>query len=163
MKSIQELEEFIFNDSLTLLQSLSETTQPIWGSMNAQQMIEHVALAVGVSNGKIDLPLLTPSEKVDRVRELNLLGNRPLPKDFKNPALPNEPMPLKEASLEASITHLYNELNLFQTLFKNTLDAKRTHNIFGPLNYEQWLWFHYKHLHHHWAQFGLIPYVERFG
>ena len=41
-------------------------------------------------------------------------------------------------------------------------DYTRPHNIFGYLNYHEWLWFHYKHFSHHLAQFGLITYIERF-
>jgi hypothetical protein len=31
-----------------------------------------------------------------------------------------------------------------------------THPIFGALNHEEWHRTHYKHLHHHLLQFGLI-------
>lgn len=162
MKPIDILEEFVFEQSFQLLETLSPTTFPTWGKMNAQQMIEHLTIAVNVSNGINKIHLITPIDKVEKTKNILLLSDRSMPKFFHNPALPKDPIPCKNANIAEAIISLNTALELFKNHLQKDPSKTQLHNIFGELNYNEWLWFHYKHFHHHFAQFQLIPYVEKF-
>lgn len=161
MKPINELEDFLLHEAFMILDRLSPGTQPLWGAMNAQQMIEHLVLAVEVSNGRHEMQLHTDKEKVSKLKAVMLLSDRPMPREFKNPALP--PAPVKEmyAGIDQAKHALKQALELFTHYFRNKVETKRVHNIFGELDYHEWLWFHYKHFIHHFTQFGLLPETSR--
>ncbi|MES2689370.1 MAG: DUF1569 domain-containing protein [Bacteroidota bacterium] len=161
MKEIHELEDFLSKTSFILLKDLAPGTVPLWGQMNAQQMIEHLTLAVEVSSGKHDMQLHTEKEKVEKIKAIMLLSDRPMPKEFKNPALPLVPLDVKHKDIEDAKQALKQSLELFMHYFKNEVETRRMHNIFGELNYQEWLWFHYKHFTHHFVQFGLVEFQSR--
>ena len=54
-----EKENFLRTKLIPLLQKLNGDTPPLWGKMNARQMIEHMIDVVMVANGKIKLPTET--------------------------------------------------------------------------------------------------------
>lgn len=157
MKPVAELEHFIQVTVFDILKDLSPDAKPLWGGMNAQQMVEHLVLSVEISNGKRDLPVHTEKEKVEKIRNIVLLSDRPLGRDFKNPALPPVPLLLVYKDIEEAKQVLRQSIELFIHYFRNNIETTRIHNMFGPLDYHQWLWFHYKHFLHHLMQFGLIP------
>jgi hypothetical protein len=161
MKTIQELETFLATDFLAWLDVLTENHTALWGRMDSQQMVEHLTIAINVSNGKQLVELDTPLEKIDKIKNITLLSDRSMQREFKNVALPNDPMPYVNEDLPAAKLALKSSVLLFKQYFKNSADKKQLHNIFGALTYHEWLWFHYKHLIHHFSQFGVIPTVER--
>ena len=84
-----------------------------------------------------------------------LYSNRPSPRDFPNPALTRGLPPLRHASLADATAGFRRELERY--LSANQEPARLfVHPIFGALNHEEWHRTHYKHLHHHLEQFGLI-------
>lgn len=161
MKTIQELEIFFATDFLAWLDVLTENHMALWGRLDAQQMVEHLTIVINVSNGKQLVELATPIEKIDKIRNIALLSDRPMQREFKNVALPIDPMPYLNEDLPAAKLALKSAVLLFKQHFENNTDKKQLHNIFGELTYHEWLWFHYKHLIHHFSQFGVIPTVER--
>lgn len=161
MKTIQELETFLATDFLAWLDVLTENHTALWGRMDAQQMVEHLTIAVNVSNGTQTVDLVTAADKIDKLKNIALLSDRPMQREFKNVALPLDPMPYVYEDLRAAKLALKLSVLLFKQHFENNTDKKQLHNIFGELTYHEWLWFHYKHLIHHFSQFGVIPTVER--
>jgi hypothetical protein len=99
---------------------------------------------------------------VAKTKSLLLLSNRAMPKFFHNPALPKDPIPCKNPSITEAVVSLKKALKLFKNHFHSEDSKTQLHNIFGELNYNEWLLFHYKHFHHHLAQFNLIAYSEKF-
>lgn len=161
MKPIQELEDFLHHTAFVLLKDLSPSAQALWGQMNAQQMVEHLTLAVEASSGKHNMQLHTEKEKVEKIKAIMLLSDRPMPREFKNPVLPLVPLAVKYKDIEEAKQALKQSLDLFMHYFKNKVETVRMHNIFGELNYHEWLWFHYKHFTHHFVQFGLLEFQSR--
>lgn len=161
MKTIQELETFLATDFLAWLDVLTENHTALWGRMDAQQMVEHLTVAINVSNGKQLVELVTPIEKIDKIKNIALLSDRPMQREIRNVALPLDPMPYVNENLPTAKLALKSSILLFKQYFENNADKKQLHNIFGELTYHEWLWFHYKHLIHHFSQFGVIPTVER--
>ncbi len=161
MKTTQELETFLVSEFTTWLDTLSETHTALWGRMDAQQMVEHLTIAVNVSNGVQVVELATPIDKVNKIKNIALLSDRPMQREFKNVALPNDPVPYLNEDLNTAKLVLKTSIISFKQHFENKPDKKQLHNIFGELTYHEWLWFHYKHFIHHFSQFGVIPTVER--
>lgn len=163
MKSINYLEQQFEAALFPMLESLGSQTAPLWGGMNAPQMVEHLTMALGLSFGKYTVPLTTPEDKVEKLKKISLLSERPLPRDFTNPVLPKIPEPNPNISMAERVQELRNAYQQFKTVHAaNPTAALFLHNLFGQLTYHEWLWFHYKHFCHHMAQFDLMPYVERF-
>lgn len=161
MKPTHELEDFLHNTAFVVLKDLSPSTPPLWGLMNAQQMIEHLSLAVEASTGKHNMPLHTEKDKVEKLKAIMLLSDRPMPREFKNPVLPLVPLDVKHKDMEDAKLALKQSLELFMHHFTNNAEIRYMHNVFGELNYEEWLWFHYKHFIHHFVQFGLLEFQSR--
>ena len=144
-----------FNQSLNRLESLTTYHKPLWGKMSAQHMVEHLILAVKMGNGKLRSECFNPPEKLPALRRF-LFSEKPLPKEFINPAIGADLLPLEFSSLEEAKEKLKSEIKDYIKYFKNNPDAKSVNVTFGELNKEEWDIFHRKHFTHHLKQFGLF-------
>ena len=161
MQTQQQLILFFENEFPILLKKLTKESKPIWGTMDVQRMMEHVALAFKIANGNIILPSSSIDVKADKLKKLFLLSDRPLPKDFQNPILPSGLQPYEHLSFEIAKQKLADEVVLFQKYFHLNSEKTCIHNLFGNLNYHEWLWFEYKHTIHHLMQFGIVPVSDK--
>ena len=162
MKDKETLLQFLNVNLIQQLNRLTPESMPEWGSMSAQQMVEHLALPFKLAMEQKKIELLTPEDKLEKVKNISLLSDRAMPKLFNNPVLSAEMIQLRNKSIIEAINELKNDIDAFQNYFNTRPEGYATlHNIFGKLNYHEWLWFHYKHCMHHLAQFQLVPYHER--
>lgn len=147
---------FIKNDLFSLLDNISDKTNANWGKMNAQQMVEHLAAFFNVSTEKIKFDLLTPEEHLPKYKEF-LLSDKPFRENTKAPVqvIGEEPLPLEYKSYKEAVEKLHKAVEYFETYFKNAPDKKTNHPVFGPLNFDEWVLLHYKHVTHHLRQFGM--------
>jgi oxepin-CoA hydrolase / 3-oxo-5,6-dehydrosuberyl-CoA semialdehyde dehydrogenase len=162
MQSITKLEAYFENGIQTILAQVNADTQPLWGTMNATQMLDHLSDALKLSMGEFAIPESTINEKWEKYKAITLTSDRPIPKGFDNPILK---LLQKTNELQLSKAHqnlAHNFTRFKETFMQNGAQFKTPHNMFGYLTYHEWLWFHYKHFSHHFAQFNLIPYIERF-
>ena len=136
-----------------LLNSLEIETPAVFGKMNGQQMVEHLALLLKVSNGKIDADFFVEEEKSSR-RKAFLDTDNELQVGFKASMLSEEPVPAKFSTLKDSIEDLILQIESFETHFKT--NATENHPFFGELDYQYWCKFHVKHFTHHFKQFNLV-------
>ncbi|MEP7165595.1 MAG: DinB family protein [Ferruginibacter sp.] len=148
---------FIKNDLFSLLGKITADTKSNWGKMNAQQMVEHVAAFFNVSTEKIKFDLVSPEEHLPKYKEF-LLSDKPFRENTKAPAtvLGEEPMPLRYKNYEEALQKLHVSVEHFEAYFKNEPDRKTIHPVFGPLNFDEWVLLHYKHVTHHLRQFGVL-------
>jgi hypothetical protein len=72
-----------------------------------------------------------------------------------NPALTSGLPALRYATLSDARAALGRELARFLDGPRSG-EPRHTHPIFGPIGYDEWHRMHYKHIHHHLQQFGLI-------
>ena len=145
----------ISNNYLTLLNNLDPQKKPLWGKMTPQHMIEHLILAVQMSNGKLKLDCFNPPEKIPSLKRF-LMSNKPLPKLFVNPLIGYDLRPLEYSSIDEALEKLKNEIDDYFILFDINPDAKPVNVTFGALNKEEWDIFHNKHFTHHLTQFELL-------
>lgn len=145
----------VLKDFTPYLDKINEEQKPLWGKMTAQHMVEHLILAVRISNNKLKVECFNPPEKIPTLKRF-LVSNRPLPKEFINPIFGPDLLPLEFNSLEEAITNLRNEIEEYITFFNDNPNAILTNPTFGDLNREEWDIFHQKHFTHHLQQFGLL-------
>ena len=139
---------------LDVLSKLEETQKPIWGSMSAQRMVEHLTDVVRNSNGKIILELEVPEEKIEKMLQL-LESETPMPKNFVV-SFASKDTPLRHSEIELAIDELTEEWCDFEEYFESDDSKTIQHPFYGDLNYAQWKRLHSKHFTHHFEQFGLL-------
>ena len=161
MKTIQELEQFLDDDFRNWLSVLTVDNVALWGKMYAQQMVEHLIIAVKMSSGIQFITLATPIDKLEKLKKIALLSDRPMQRDYRNVLLPIEPMPHEFADLLAAKKSLIDAIIIFKNHFESQPEKTQLNYIFGELNYQEWLWFHYKHFIHHFSQFGVTSTADR--
>lgn len=153
----QEKFNFLKNKFLPLLKNLPADAKGKWGKMNGQQMVEHVSGFFAVSYEKLKFPLVTPVEHLPKYKEF-LMSEKEFRENTKAPdnVLPEEPTPLRNASMDEAIKALEKSVHYFFTYFSENPDKKTLHPVFGELNFAEWVQLHHKHVIHHLKQFGLI-------
>jgi oxepin-CoA hydrolase/3-oxo-5,6-dehydrosuberyl-CoA semialdehyde dehydrogenase len=147
---------FITTAYLPLLKNLPADDMGKWGKMNAQQMVEHVAAFFAVSAGKIKFDLVTPVEHLPKYRDF-LFSDKEFRENTKAPVtvIGEEALPLRYATMEEALENLSRSIIAFENYFKEDVEKKTLHPVFGELNFEEWVLLHYKHVMHHARQFGL--------
>ena len=125
--------------------------------MNPQQMVEHVSAFFRVSAGRLNFPLATPIEHLPKYREF-LMSEKEFRENTKAPILPDEPLPLRYATMDEAVHDLEKQVDNFFNYFIDDPEKKTLHPAFGELNFEEWVQLHHKHVKHHLKQFGVeIP------
>lgn len=140
-----------------LLQKLNAESIPVWGKMNAQQMLEHLADFFNVSTEKIIYDLVTPAEQLPRYRDF-LYSDKQFRENTKAPqnVLGEEPLSVRQTNFDASKAYLQTAVEEFFNFFREHEFKKTVHPVFGPLSFEEWVLLHYKHVRHHLRQFALL-------
>lgn len=149
-----EKEDFLRTRFIPLLQQLNADKQPLWGRMNAQQMIEHFTDVMMVASGKIKLPIATAPDKLSRLREF-MMSEKPFKENTKSPVLGEEPTPLRKRTKQASIGKLQEEIIYFFEAFEKNPGMKTTNPVFGELDFDMNVQLLHKHALHHLRQFGI--------
>ena len=153
----EEKLRFLREEMFLLLEKLTAEKKQVWGKMNAQQMLEHLADFFNVSTGKIIFDLVTPVEHLPKYREF-LYSDKEFRENTKAPAavLGEEPLPQRKPNLESAKEDLKKSVEEFVNFFQADREKKTLHPVFGPLNFEEWVLLHYKHVRHHLRQFALL-------
>jgi oxepin-CoA hydrolase/3-oxo-5,6-dehydrosuberyl-CoA semialdehyde dehydrogenase len=136
------------------LDELTPNTQPKWGGMSAQQMVEHLSDSIKISSGKLKLGLKIPEERISKMQEI-LSSDKEMPKNFEVPFAKKD-TPLRHDELALAIDEFLLEWIDFEEYYTEHPSKMEIHPYYGSLNYEQWLRMHSKHFTHHFQQFGLI-------
>lgn len=149
--------DFITTGFLQKLEGLTEAGRPMWGVMNAQEMVEHLADFFNVATEKIKVELVTPEEHLPRYMEF-LMSDKPFKENTKAPVtlIGEKPLPLRFASLHEAKNNLKKAVEDFTGYFKELTERKTLHPVFGELNFDEWTRLHYKHVVHHLTQFSLL-------
>lgn len=148
---------FIETDLSTFLQVLGKldaNTQPLWGNMSAQRMVEHLTDGISMSRGLGDFKLAVPEEKANQLKQF-LYTDKPMAQNIQVPfALPDTT--LRNADLDDAI----DEFTLAWVDYEEERELEpeklAVHPFYGNLTREEWLKVHAKHFTHHFKQFGLM-------
>lgn len=137
------------------LLKLEENSKPIFGKMNAQQMIEHLSDILKIANGNWEVNVFVDDEKASR-RKPFLDSEYEIQSGFKPKFLSEEPVKERFNSLSEAIEDLIFQITSFQTVFEEDKNRVVVHPFFGNLDYEYWKKFQVKHFTHHFKQFNLL-------
>lgn len=148
-------EAFLYQGVTEALAALAAGTPAHWGRMTAQQMVEHLSWSYAVSTGRRVVQCPIPEAKREAWKQF-LFDNRPMLREFRNPALVDGLPPLRHEGLGDAVVALRSEADEFRQQAAATPDVRHMHPVFGPLNAEEWARAHYKHFFHHLLQFGLV-------
>lgn len=143
----------ILNQYIEELSKLEAKHPPVWGSMSAQRMVEHLTDSLRLSFRPHEFPQVISDNHVEKAQQF-LSSDHPMPKNVQVEfATPD--MPLRHLSIDQAVKELHGEWEQFNHHFKNHPTVRTLHPNFGHLNYAQWLQLHQKHFTHHLLQFGL--------
>lgn len=147
---------FLKNDFISHLKKLNGTETPLWGKMNAQQMIEHMGDAFRWASGKDNLTILTPAERLPATYAF-MMSEKDFKPETKNALMSETPSPVRTASMEKAVERIENKIAEFENFWKDKSETEKIVNpFFGNLNFEEQVQLLHKHSLHHLRQFGLI-------
>lgn len=139
---------------INTLRNLSPEQKAFWGKMTPQHMVEHLYQTVQVSINEITTKIYSEENKIPVYKRI-FFGTKEFPKEFMNPAIGPDLLPMRFDSLKSAITELENVLSRYNKFFEHNPSVKTIHPIFGHITKEEWDIFHKKHFKHHLSQFGL--------
>ena len=133
------------------LGNLTSDTSREWGKMSPSQMMEHTARALEMALGDKPVKQLFLGKMLSWMFRKEFLGEQP----FK-PNRPTGPYFIikDEPDFEATRERLRETISKFHSLGESGTDGN-VHGFFGPLTGKQWGETQYKHLDHHFRQFGV--------
>jgi len=147
--------QFLQQQFIPLLKTLSPNQKGVWGVMNAQQMVEHFGDAVKNASGKLIVPQLLFDEQLEKMRTF-LMSDKPFRENTINPLMDKNGIPLRYPNMQAAIERVERELQYFFEVFSANPDLETRNAFFGELNFEMNVQLLYKHAVHHLKQFGIL-------
>lgn len=148
-------EKFLREEYIPYLQKLKGNEKGNWGVLSPQGMVEHMTDSIGVAWGRINEPLTTPENLLQRMRDF-ALSDKEFKPGTKNSLMSEMPALLRKANLSEAIAELQYELELFFDFHKKNPGITIPNPFFGDFNYQEWLHLLHKHAIHHLKQFSLI-------
>ena len=151
---MQTLNSPAVKNLLDRLQRLRPETHPLWGKMNAHQMVCHLTdsfgLAMGTRMASEDITFLNRT----LIRWVALHTLLPWPKDVPTrPEMDQMIGGTRPAEFTRDTAALASAIQRFAQR-PRTFEFAR-HPIFGELTEWEWIRWGYLHAHHHFRQFGL--------
>ncbi len=134
------------------IEKLTLASQPLWGKMNAAQMLAHCCVAYEmVYTDKHPKPGFLMGFILKNLIKKAVVSDKPYSKNSKTaPAF----LISDEKDFEAEKKRLVDYIRETQVLGAYIFDGKMSHS-FGPLSGNEWNNMFYKHLDHHLKQFGV--------
>lgn len=136
---------------LERLEKLQPDSKAVWGKMNVSQMIAHCQAPLNVALGITSLKQSFMGLLFGRIAKKQLLK----PEPFKK-SLPTAPEFVIKTTPDFSIEkqNLKLLIERFAATDANTVSS-RVHPFFGKMTGEEWGFLEWKHLDHHFRQFGV--------
>ena len=143
-----------FTEMLAVLNGLTPNQKPLWGKMNAQEMVEHLSDMLMMSRGTGNFTIDVDAETIAR-RQQFLSSDKEMAKNIAVP-FTKEIIELRHDELELALDEFAEEWINFTEYYENNPSASVIHPYYGDLDFNLWLKMHDKHFMHHFKQFGLI-------
>lgn len=137
---------------LARLDKLTPKSQPLWGKMNVSQMLAHLSVSYDMAYGIIDEKPSFPINLIMKwiVKPL-VVGPKPYPKNSRTAPVfliaDERDFEKEKSRLIGNIKHVLND---GEAAFEG-----RPSPSFGPLTAKEWNSLLYKHMDHHFKQFGI--------
>ena len=134
------------------IQKLNSKSVPLWGKMNAGQMMAHCCVTYEfIYTDKHPKPNFFMKFILKSFVKEPVTNNKPYPKNSRTGPV----FIIKEDKIfEPEKNRLIDYIQKTQALGEAYFEGKESHS-FGKLNATQWNNMFYKHLDHHLSQFGV--------
>lgn len=142
------------NDLAQAIDRLKPDTLPRWGEMSAHEMVEHLYGTLVISNGRFEAQSEVAEPEWPN-RKKFLYTDEIYPRGMVTQTV--EKGKTRYADLHAARHKFWEGYNTFKNYWHTHPSSLHMHPMYGPLNREEWLRFHLKHMRHHLSQFGLVP------
>jgi oxepin-CoA hydrolase / 3-oxo-5,6-dehydrosuberyl-CoA semialdehyde dehydrogenase len=132
-------------------------TQPKWGILKPQHLLEHLEIGYKIMSGQIqDFEIATSEKYLDQVHN-SLYNYDKFPMGTNFPTMKKgELEDLIHPDLATAKEKLLEARQAYKTFYKEDSEAILKNMVFGELNkYESYL-LERKHLNHHFEQFGIL-------
>jgi hypothetical protein len=142
------LEPQVKKELISRIQSLQPGTKPLWGKMNAAQMLAHLSAQIRVALGIDELPFSLAGKLFHRFLKKQVLTENPYGRGLptaKSFVIRHQPEFEKSRSELIGYIDSFSAPNLTQ----------KPHPYFGPMTPEEWGKGTWKHIDHHLKQFGV--------
>ncbi len=134
------------------LEKLQAQTQPAWGKMNAPQMLAHLNVTYDMAYGRV-------------VPKTPFLVKLMLKLFVKSKVTNEQPYPKNSRTAPVFIIADERDFDKEKAIFKKNILETQQHGAsffegkesvsFGVLNAQEWNNMFYKHIDHHFTQFGI--------
>jgi hypothetical protein len=139
-----------------LLANLRPDSQPSFGTLDAQGMVEHLITAVAYTNGKFRTGLETDPALAETRKQHFIYTDILMPRGLTTPGDNGGQTGHRFPSLRTALSQLMEELRAFDHHFAANPGITEMHPGMGAFDYREWVIFHNKHFTHHLGQFGLL-------
>jgi hypothetical protein len=148
MKSL--LERTTREEILARLETFTPETQRLWGTMDVAQTLAHCASALDMATGRLNPKRTFIGRIIGPLFRANYSNEKPFGKSSPT----SDELVIRESrDFNREKEHLRELINSFcEGGLAGITD--RPHPFFGPLTKEEWAIGMYKHLDHHFRQFG---------
>lgn len=137
------------------LNALAESTQPKWGKMTAQHLVEHMEFFTQMALGNIETEITTPEKYMEKTQD-SLWDYRSMLKEFDHPALKKgEVEDLRFGNLEEAKDAFWKAYEALEIWFKENPKGTVKNTVFGWLTEYEFQLLNRKHWAHHLEQFGV--------
>jgi len=137
---------------LSRLHALSPTTKPLWGKMSADQMLAHLNVAYDFAYGKRTSRISFFEKLMLKLFVKKIVtGEKPY---AKNSRTAPEFIISNERDFENEKNKLINNIKETEAKGAAYFDGRKNAS-FGVLTVREWSNLFYKHLNHHFTQFGI--------
>jgi hypothetical protein len=135
---------------LSRLQKIHADTKPLWGKMNAAQMMAHCQAPFEVYFGNLKLKRGLIGILFGGIAKKKLSSEKPWKRNLPTA---KEFIVTDDKNFEEERNKLIELINRFNT--QNSRDSVFIHPFFGKMTADEWGLLGYKHLDHHLQQFGV--------
>lgn len=135
--------------------ALAANTTPKWGSMNATQMMQHLAAANVLLQQNTPKKLEVPEEHLPKYKAF-LMSDKPFSQNLPKPEVYNAAEKAIPAELAEAKKAFLSSLQDFCTRTEKDENYCTYHPSFGKLNATEARQLNAKHITHHFTQFGLL-------
>lgn len=156
MENPEQKIHFLKNEFSTLLRSISPDKAPLFGKMNPQQMVEHMAEYIRMGYGN---PLISQRAYSDEIiLKMNdfLRTEKPFRPNTPNPLMEETPAPPKLATYEDAVQDVEMAIKELFNAFAQKPELEISNPFFGNLDFYLTVQLLVKHAQHHLRQFGAI-------
>ncbi len=146
---------FFVTEVPAMLGQLKPNTARKWGTMSATKMLDHLLAGTTLMLSKREISLTVEEEKLPRLKAF-LMSDKPFMEGAPKPLLYNEYETANPEDFEGTKSAFLEALKTFDFVTSTEAGFWSTHPTFGKLTAEETRQLQFKHIRHHFQQFGLM-------